>query len=326
MQFKSQSAMEYLITYGWAVLIIAIVIAILFELGIFNSTNTTPTCVAQAGFLCSSIKLDSLGVLSVTFGQSTGSPIMISGIGCSNSSSAPASFSVITETLQNGQQTTINFNCHSGSSQSGQSPIGSKFSGTLWIEYNTQSASDIKEQIGSVSGQVVKPGDIWVLAFRGILELSPTGALLQNLQDYGSPMDFAIDGNGNIWLLNQAPSNVLEISPSGAILGTYDPDGVLEYPQKLAIDGNGNIWVTNAGYPSSNIIELSPTGALLGNYDPNNLIDNPSAITIDGNGNIWVANGFFPSNVVELSQSGTLLGVYSPKNAFLSSPYTIKVN
>ena len=35
-RFKSQSAMEYLMTYGWAILIIAVILAALFELGVFN--------------------------------------------------------------------------------------------------------------------------------------------------------------------------------------------------------------------------------------------------------------------------------------------------
>ena len=33
---KSQSAMEYLMTYGWAILIIAVILAAFFELGVFN--------------------------------------------------------------------------------------------------------------------------------------------------------------------------------------------------------------------------------------------------------------------------------------------------
>ena len=35
-RFKSQSAMEYLMTYGWAILIIAVILAAFFELGVFN--------------------------------------------------------------------------------------------------------------------------------------------------------------------------------------------------------------------------------------------------------------------------------------------------
>ena len=38
----AQSAMEYLMTYGWAILIIAVVLGALFELGFFNSANLAP--------------------------------------------------------------------------------------------------------------------------------------------------------------------------------------------------------------------------------------------------------------------------------------------
>ncbi len=44
---KAQSAMEYLMTYGWAILIIAIVLVALFSLGVFNSSNFSPR--AQPG-------------------------------------------------------------------------------------------------------------------------------------------------------------------------------------------------------------------------------------------------------------------------------------
>ena len=44
---RSQSAMEYLMTYGWAILIIAVVLAVLFQLGVFSGGNFLPH--AQAG-------------------------------------------------------------------------------------------------------------------------------------------------------------------------------------------------------------------------------------------------------------------------------------
>ncbi len=49
---KSQSAMEYLMTYGWAILIIAVVLAVLFQLGVFNGSNfgnaaTAGSCEVQ---------------------------------------------------------------------------------------------------------------------------------------------------------------------------------------------------------------------------------------------------------------------------------------
>jgi len=44
---KAQSAMEYLMTYGWAILIISIVLAALFQLGVFNPMTFAPK--AQPG-------------------------------------------------------------------------------------------------------------------------------------------------------------------------------------------------------------------------------------------------------------------------------------
>ncbi len=39
--------MEYLMTYGWAILVIAVILGVLFQLGVFGSANLTPK--AQAG-------------------------------------------------------------------------------------------------------------------------------------------------------------------------------------------------------------------------------------------------------------------------------------
>jgi Concanavalin A-like lectin/glucanases superfamily len=40
--FRSQSAMEFLMTYGWSILIIAVVLGAMFQLGVFNSLNLGP--------------------------------------------------------------------------------------------------------------------------------------------------------------------------------------------------------------------------------------------------------------------------------------------
>ena len=44
---RAQSAMEYLMTYGWAILVIAVVLGVLYSLGIFNPSNFAPR--AQPG-------------------------------------------------------------------------------------------------------------------------------------------------------------------------------------------------------------------------------------------------------------------------------------
>ncbi len=42
MKLKLQSAMEYLMTYGWAILVIAVVLGVLYSLGIFSPSNFAP--------------------------------------------------------------------------------------------------------------------------------------------------------------------------------------------------------------------------------------------------------------------------------------------
>ncbi len=49
---RAQSAMEYLMTYGWAILVIAVVLGILFQLGVFGGANLAPkaksgSCIVQ---------------------------------------------------------------------------------------------------------------------------------------------------------------------------------------------------------------------------------------------------------------------------------------
>ncbi|MGA3020542.1 MAG: hypothetical protein ABSD68_01165 [Candidatus Micrarchaeales archaeon] len=79
---KAQSAMEYLMTYGWAILIIAVVLGALFSLGVFSGASVLGTaCVAGPGFLCSGlIYTHGTGNLAVTIGQSTGTNWAVSNI------------------------------------------------------------------------------------------------------------------------------------------------------------------------------------------------------------------------------------------------------
>src|SRR3989344_60033 len=53
---KSQSAMEYLMTYGWAILVVLIALGALFYLGVF-SPKTPNTCTAVAPFTCIDTKV-----------------------------------------------------------------------------------------------------------------------------------------------------------------------------------------------------------------------------------------------------------------------------
>src|SRR3989344_3033295 len=52
---KAQTAMEYVLTYGWAVLIILFAISSLFYIGVFEP-KTPNTCIIEAPFVCNDVK------------------------------------------------------------------------------------------------------------------------------------------------------------------------------------------------------------------------------------------------------------------------------
>ncbi len=59
-QKKSQSALEFLITYGWAFLVILIMIAAMAYFDVFNIGNRIPgSCTFTQGLLCSELRIDS---------------------------------------------------------------------------------------------------------------------------------------------------------------------------------------------------------------------------------------------------------------------------
>mgnify|MGYP001572188272 CR=1 FL=1 len=83
-KLRLQSAMEYLMTYGWAILIIAVVLGALFSLGVFNGGASLGTaCVASAGFLCQApITLGTNGNVTLLLGQSTGTTMYNIALAC----------------------------------------------------------------------------------------------------------------------------------------------------------------------------------------------------------------------------------------------------
>ncbi|VVB65912.1 Uncharacterised protein [Candidatus Gugararchaeum adminiculabundum] len=55
---KGQSALEYLMTYSWALLILLVVLVLIYASGVFNPGRFTPReCTFQPAFQCSSYKL-----------------------------------------------------------------------------------------------------------------------------------------------------------------------------------------------------------------------------------------------------------------------------
>jgi len=148
-KFKAQSAMEYLMTYGWAILIIAVVLGALFSLGVFSGTSLLgTTCIASSGYYCSNLVLHG-GALSFTFGQNTGvnwasATIFFWPSGATAPSSTPTGScaNTISGGINSGQTVpvTLSGTCGpTGSTITLPSSLGSTIAGSIWAAYTTPS-------------------------------------------------------------------------------------------------------------------------------------------------------------------------------------------
>ncbi len=144
----------------------------------------------------------------------------------------------------------------------------------------------------------------------------------------------AIDGDGDIWVLEQAdsshPARIVRYTPTGRPTGQI-VSGVAD-PSAIAVDtaggGVGRLFVTDDG-PDQNIkifsgLDGSPklsgtfgvkggvnAGPVPGTVGPRRF-NGPNAISVDAKGNIYVANDGLPSFAVGNYGGGTSLESYSP--------------
>lgn len=82
---RLQSAIEYLSSYGWAVMIIVGILIGLFYIGVFSNKQVNSNCIFPAGVLsCSNVYISQNGVLAVDLVQTGTYPINVSGIGCNS--------------------------------------------------------------------------------------------------------------------------------------------------------------------------------------------------------------------------------------------------
>jgi hypothetical protein len=162
-EIKAQSAMEYLMTYSWTILIIAVVLGALFGLGVFNSGGFVGTsCTAASGYACQSPTLTTGGTLTFIAGENVGyiiynvelecaastaggvpNPNAFNGIGATGAVLANVPDTTTGNSLSAGQLLTISsLPCYGSSgSMLGSQTIGTAFNGWIWLNYTKQAAS-----------------------------------------------------------------------------------------------------------------------------------------------------------------------------------------
>jgi len=87
---KGQAAMEFLMTYGWAMLILLVMIGALAYFGVLNpSKYTSDRCIVTTGFECKDYQLKASGtqlLVNFNLGNQQGESIKVTGVSAKSGS------------------------------------------------------------------------------------------------------------------------------------------------------------------------------------------------------------------------------------------------
>ena len=163
---RLQSAMEYLMTYGWALLVISLALVSLYTLGIFNpSIAVSSQCILPAGLACTGVSMVSNGLVSINLLQATETPINLTAWGCNANQTVanmycPGSVCVSGSAtaanqieMQVGANYTFNVQCWGGTSQYSGS-AGSAFRGYLTLNYTDLSSGLPHTLVGQLTAKI----------------------------------------------------------------------------------------------------------------------------------------------------------------------------
>ena len=148
---KSQSAIEYLMTYGWTILVAAVVLTVLYLLGAFNpSVYASTFCTLSGQLSCNKVILAYNGNLLVNIGQSAASTISVTSVGCNtNGTISNMQTSGFPVNIITGSNATVLTKCYENGSVTTKR-VGSLYSGYLIINYTNPGSGFSHTVIGTL--------------------------------------------------------------------------------------------------------------------------------------------------------------------------------
>jgi len=177
-------------------------------------------------------------------------------------------------------------------------------------------ASTIIQGLGSATGIAIDASSNLYVAegsYNGgnntVAQYNTGGALAFSLSGTTNPEAVAVDGSGNIYVLDNTNKDVLKYSSTGSFLSTIIPTSgsgwTLSNPYAIYIDGAGRIYVGDSGTGTVKVFNSSGTSLLT---TISGLTD-PRGIVADSQGNLYVSD----------YSSGSVYK-YIPKGGYFLSP------
>lgn len=143
--FKFQTAMEYLVSYGWVILILGIVVYMLYSLGILTGAPQASSCSPKGGYVCTVPILSHItGNAIMKVSQSSGTDWATANFmfvpSGTPSTSIQSDFvgpneQIVTTGLASGQTITINIPVNTMLTSTAPVNVGETYSGFLWAMY-----------------------------------------------------------------------------------------------------------------------------------------------------------------------------------------------
>ena len=300
---RSQSALEYMMTYGWAILIIVIVAVILYSMGIFNpSSSVTFTSSGFTPFTISSTICNSIGLkVGIVAGPipAGANSITVSKVYISSATGANTTAASYTLTnpvsLKSGQTAVLfipNIACNSAG-------IKYSFSGNLQYSYSTTAGNVVENTTGTIAGTTsasvnsfteynLPANAQWTVQYSGVNHTSTSTSMTINSRYNSTWKIYPVDFNGVTYY---------PIYAGGKNLST---------PYDLEVDfiPMRNLWVSdfNRGismiYYNNNTLAKNSTGGFLLDTGPyaRDIIETP-------NGQYTYFSNWLSNNVTEVSVS-----------------------
>lgn len=135
---KAQSAMEFVTTYGWMLLILIIVLAALASMGILTPPQPV-MCDFPSNFVCRGMKLTTDSNLTLDLYQNTGHDINIVGLNCTKNPGSNPSLTAVNVRINNSDHATVangmNIKCLDVYGNNAIGRIGGYYAGKIVVYY-----------------------------------------------------------------------------------------------------------------------------------------------------------------------------------------------
>lgn len=153
---RQQAAIDFMVSYGIAILVLVIAVYVILRLGVFSSGLAQPACTSGPPFTCGDFVFSHNGLLIFVLTQATGGTLNITGVACSSgvnvignlpqygnvnvlsNSIAPQYYPnnalAYGLTLYSDSSAQISVNCYSGGGIS-TSDLGTAYTGYVWLNY-----------------------------------------------------------------------------------------------------------------------------------------------------------------------------------------------